>query len=455
MKFAWLAPSLALLSVIPATAADRPPNVLFIMADDVGYECFGAYGSRQYKTPRIDRLADGGVRFTNCYSTPLCTPSRVALMTGMSNARNYADFGSLLPDQYTITDLFREAGYATAVAGKWQLQGSANADGVPPGHGFDTYCLWNTGNTERRRFWNPSLESDGRILEVQEDDYGPDVMANFLLRFIEANRDRPFFAYYPMVLVHSPFVPTPHSADRDTEDEQGNFEDMVAYTDFIVGRFQDRLEALGLLRNTIFVFTADNGSHHRLESDLRDTRIVGDKGAPTDAGTHVPLIVSAPGLISGGRVVDDLIDFADFLPTLAQGTGLELPAKQEFDGVSFWAQLQGEPGNPRESLYTYYFPRPFAEAFDTPYTHPEVVYVRDKRYKLYRSGQLFDVRADPQERNPIPATDASTQGVRTKLKAALDGQPSHGERIPAERSEASVSAERPRWHALQEDGHCP
>lgn len=437
-----------LTPVFPVHATARPPNVVLVMADDVGFECFGAYGSRQYKTPRIDSLADSGVRFTNCYSTPLCTPSRVALMTGMSNARNYADFGSLLPDQYTIADLFREAGYATAVAGKWQLQGGPNAAGVPAGDGFDTYCLWNTGNTERRRFWNPSLESDGRLLDVSEDDYGPDMMAEFLLEFIETNQDRPFFAYYPMVLVHSPFIPTPHSENRHSKDEQRNFEDMVAYTDFIVGRFQDKLEALGLLRNTIFIFTSDNGTHHRLSSALHGSAIAGDKGAPTDAGTHVPLIVNAPGLIAGGRVLDDLIDFADFLPTLADGTGLEAPEGLELDGVSFWDRLQGRPGSPRDWLYTYYFPRPFAEAFDTPYAHPQVIYIRNKRFKLYSSGQLYDLRSDPTEADPVPRSDGTTRAVRSELQSALQAMPSRGQKIPPERSQASTGAPRPRWHPL-------
>ena len=442
--------ALLMLPALPIAShpAERPPNVVFVMADDVGYECFGAYGSRQYQTPRIDKLADGGVRFTNCYSTPLCTPTRVALMTGMSNARNYADFGCLLPDQYTIADLFREAGYATAVAGKWQLQGGDKTPGVPAGHGFDTYCLWNTGNTERRRFWNPSLESDGRILAVSEDDYGPDIMADFLLRFIESSRDRPFFAYYPMVLVHSPFVPTPHSENRGSKDEQRNFEDMVAYTDFIVGRIQDKLESVGLLRNTIFVFTSDNGTHHKLASDFQGSRILGDKGGPTDAGTHVPLIVNAPGLISGGRVLDDLIDFTDFLPTLADGAGLRVPATRKLDGVSFWDRLRNNVGNPREWLYTYYFPRPFANVFDTPYTHPEVLYIRDRRYKLYASGELFDLRADPNEVTPVPTTDKLTKAVRRKLQSALETMPGHGERIPLKRAQASRSAPRPRWHPL-------
>ena len=440
-----LALLLAVMSHAAVQSAERPPNVVLIMADDVGYECFGAYGSRQYQTPRIDKLADAGVRFTNCYSTPLCTPSRVALMTGASNVRNYADFGSLLPDQYTIADLFGDAGYVTAVAGKWQLQGGGKTEGVPAGHGFDTYCLWNTSLTERRRFWNPSLESDGKILEVAENDYGPDIFTDFLLRFIETNEANPFFVYYPMVLVHSPFVPTPHSEDRQSKDEQKNFEDMVAYTDVIVGRIHDKLEELDLLRNTVFVFTSDNGTHHTLASRLGDDTIVGDKGALTDAGTHVPLIVNAPGLVAGGRVVDDLIDFADFLPTLADAAGLALPPQDHADGRSFWERLRGEPGQPREWLYTYYFPRPFATAFDTPYTHPEVVYVRDKRYKLYGSGELFDVRADPAEEKPLPASDVASQSVRRKLQSALDSMPRNGFRIPPQRGIASKSAPRPRW----------
>ncbi len=439
---------LALLTVLAlhsAVAETRPPNVVLIMADDVGYECFSPYGSRQYKTPRIAKLADGGVRFTNCYSTPLCTPSRVALMTGASNVRNYADFGSLLPDQYTIADLFSDAGYATAVGGKWQLQGSNNAAGVPAGHGFDTHCLWNTGNTERSRFWNPSLESDGRILGAGEDDYGPDIITDFLIRFIEQHKDDPFFVYYPMILVHSPFLPTPHSKDRNSTDKQRNFEDMVAYTDFLVGRLHDKLEELGLLRDTVFVFTADNGTHHDLRSDLEGQEILGDKGAPTDAGTHVPLVVSAPGRISGGRVIDDLIDFADILPTLADSAGLELPARDHADGRSFWDPLQGKPGDPREWLFTYYFPRPFSGKFETPYTHPEVAYARDKRYKLYRDGSMFDLRTDPAEMQPLAPSDQASSLARRKLEAALNSMPATGLRIPEGRGEASARAPRPRW----------
>ena len=443
--------TLRLLYVLPAFflaaafAADGPINVVLIMADDVGYECFGAYGSKQYKTPRLDRMADSGVKFTHCYSTPLCTPSRVALMTGKSNARNYTDFGALAPGEYTFADLFREAGYATAVAGKWQLQGNDRSAGIPAGHGFDTHCLWNTPITERRRFWNPSLDRNGKLMEVEEDDYGPDIFTDFLLDFIAANRQRPFFAYYPMALVHTPFVPTPDSADRDSKDIQRNFEDMVAYTDKIVGRFEDKLEELGLLEKTLVIFTADNGSHHNLSSVLDGRRIRGDKGAPTDAGTHVPLFVRMPGTVPGGRVLDDLIDFTDFLPTLADAAGLRPANRPQLDGRSFWPQLKGEAGKPRAWHYTYYFPRPFDDRFATPYTNPEVRYARDGRYKLYGSGELFDLRADPREERPLPPEGAVAWDIRVKLQGALDVMPEHGAKIPEERGRKSQAAARPRW----------
>lgn len=442
LRLLFALPALALVS---ASAQQRPINVVLIMADDVGYECFGAYGSKQYRTPRLDKMADSGVKFTRCYSTPLCTPSRVALMTGKSNVRNYTDFGALSPGEYTFADLFREAGYATAIAGKWQLQGSGRAPGMPAGSGFDTYCLWNTPLTGRNRFWNPSLERNGKLMQVAEDDYGPDIFTEFLLDFIEENRRRPFFAYYPMALVHSPFVPTPDSADRNSEDVQRNFEDMVAYTDKIVGRFEDKLEALDLLEKTLMIFTADNGTHHRLYSTLDGRIIRGDKGAPTDAGTHVPLFVRMPGAVPGGREIDDLIDFADFLPTLADAAGLPLPNRPQLDGRSFQPQLLGAPGKPREWHYTYYFPRPFADAFDTPYANPEVRYARGKRYKLYAGGELFDLQADPREERPLAAGRADTRDIRLKLEAALESMPEHGARIPPERARKSQAAPRPRW----------
>jgi len=416
---------------LTASAADRP-NVVLIMADDVGVEAFGAYGSKQYSTPRLDRIADSGVRFTHAYSTPLCTPSRVAIMTGKSNVRNYTDFGALQPGSYTFAQLFRDAGYKTAVAGKWQLQGSANVPGTPTTEsGFDTYCLWNTGRTKRPRYWTPSIEQDGKLLDLSPDAYGPDVFTDFLIRFMEQNREGPFLAYYPMALVHDPFLPTPDSTDRDSRNQQRNFEDMVAYADKIVARIDDALSRLEIADETILIFTSDNGTHRNIRSTAEHRMIQGAKGTTRDAGNHVPLIVRAPGA-RGGRVLDDLIDFSDFLPTLAEAVGVKLPAAVQTDGVSFWPRILGQPGAPRPWHFTYYYPRPYTRRFDSAYNHTEVRFVRDQRFKLYGDGRFYDVSVDPGEKRAIPYNQggAVAEAARKKLRGALERFPEHGEALP-------------------------
>ena len=190
------------------------------MADDVGYECFGCYGSQQYSTPHIDRMAAQGIRFQHCYSQPLCTPSRVKLMTGLSNVRNYSAFSILNRDQRTFGHLLSEAGYKTFVGGKWQLLGADSystqfrGKGSLPDHaGFDSWCLWQVDKLGER-YWNPLLNINGENRQFEADDYGPEIVTDHILRFMEENRDGPFFVYYPMILVHNPFLPTPFSKSR-------------------------------------------------------------------------------------------------------------------------------------------------------------------------------------------------------------------------------------------------
>jgi arylsulfatase A len=242
---------------------------------------------------------------------------------------------------------------------------------------------------------------------------------------MERNRERPFFVYYPMALVHDPFLPTPDSADRTSKDEQRNFEDMVAYMDKIVGRIDATIDRLGLRDNTVLIFTADNGTHSDIRSELDGKTIQGGKGSPIDRGTHVPMLVRAPGFGPGGRVLDDLIDFSDYLPTLADIIGAKAPA--ETDGRSFWPRIQGKPGNPRDWSFTWYFPRPYAEKLDHPYRHPEVRFARDKRYKLYGDGRFFDLASDPEEARPLEHEGAAYR----KLADALKQMPAHSDRIAA------------------------
>ena len=435
-----------LAAATPDAVADRP-NVVLIMADDIGYESFGAYGSTQYRTPRIDALAAQGTRFTNAYARPRCSPSRVALMTGRSNVRNYVDWSVLPAGEYTIADLFGDAGYATAMAGKWQLHGIREFKGVAAANaGFGTYCLWHTATTVRKRYWNPSVDCDGQLHPGGEDVYGPDVFTDFMLDFIEANRETPFFAYYAMVAPHFPLDRSPPVAQcADESDEQCNYEDIVAYLDRNVGRIQDKLAAEGLLNRTILVFLSDNGSYKRVYSDLGGERIYGAKGTTLDAGSRVPLIVRVPD--GDGRVLEDLVDITDILPTLAAGTGLTLPEDTVFDGVPFWDRLTGGAGNPRQSIYTYYFPQPYAEAFDNPHRHPETVYARDTRYKLYGTGELYDTSADPNEVAALAPQDEGSRAARAKLRGVLDGMPAAGAGISWTHVVGQpVDGElRPRW----------
>jgi len=256
-------------------------------------------------------------------------------------------------------------------------------------------------------------------------------MTSFLIRFMQENRDRPFLAYYPMNLVHSPFPPTPDSVDQSEQDEKKNFVDMVAYMDKCVGRLVDALDVLGIRENTLVVFTGDNGTHDRLRSELSGKTVRGGKGFTHDYGTHVPLILNWPGTIPSGQLNNDLICFSDFFPTLVEAAGLpERPIRQG-DGWSFWPQCLGSEGRKRKWIYGYYFPRPYAARFDHKYQHFEVRYARDKTFKLYGSGELFNTVTDVMEKHAIDPKEASDEAreARAKLRAALKVYPRSGGRI--------------------------
>lgn len=418
--------SCLVLFAAPFVAADKP-NVILILCDDVGFECFSAYGSREYATPRLDALAAQGIRFDNCHSTPLCTPSRVNLMSGKSNVFNYFDFGIYPKGEPTFANYFKNHGYATAVAGKWQLL-TAKGGITPAEAGFDTHCLWNIPGGGRERYWNPSLVKDGSLLDLPDKSYGPDITTDFLIDFIKKHKDQPFLAYFPMILPHNPFPVTPDSVDPDSTNQKSNFVDMVQYIDKNVGRLEDALEKLGLRRNTMIVFTGDNGTNSLLTSELNGRQIRGGKGYTHDYGTHVPLIVNWPGHVPGGKVSDDLICFSDFFPTMVEAAGLPEKKISDGDGWSFWPQCQGRHGKKRDWIYCYYFPRPSSAKYNDKYSHYEVRFARDKRYKLYDNGDLFDTVKDVSEKHAIAGgqADQAAEAARTSLQKALDSYPVKG-----------------------------
>ena len=415
-----------LFLLAPISFADDKLNVILIMADDSAVDNYGCYGSKFFSTPRLDALAKTGAMFNHCYSEPVCTSSRVKIMTGRDGIRNYVQFGTLDKDEITFAHMMKDSGYATAVAGKWQLHNGDRGTRAPES-GFDNYCLWNYPGTTRSRFWHPSLVRDGETMETTKEDYGPDILTDYLINFISKNKSEPFFAYYPMLLVHSPFVATPdsNSDDRRSESKSLNyFRDMTLYADKCVGKIVDALEKNKLREKTVIIYTTDNGTHRSLTYPYGKEKRSGEKAFATDGGTHAPLIVNCPGTVPEGIVINDLVDFSDFLPTIADITNAKLP-KVKLDGRSFWPQCQGKQGNPRKYIFQYYYPKfkPAAEKHGQGVNGLEIVWAQNQRHKLYRDGTLYAL-SDRMEVNPIKSTgNTAAQMDRKLLQEAIDLMP--------------------------------
>jgi arylsulfatase A len=424
-------------------AAERKPNLVLILADDFGYECVTANGGQSYQTPNLDKLAAGGMRFEHCYVQPLCTPTRAQLMTGIYNVRNYIDFGTLDPKATTFGNLLKQSGYVTGICGKWQL---GHDKGLPQHFGFDDALLWQ--HTRRPpRYANPGLERNSEEKDYEHGEYGPTLINDFALEFVTRNKDRPFFLYYPMILTHDPFQPTPESPDWDpkAKGEQVNrdvkhFADMTAYMDKMVGRLVAKLDELGLRENTLILFLGDNGTGVSVTTQFKGTAYPGGKGTRTARGTHVPLIASWPGHIAAGKVNNDLVGSVDFLPTLCEAAGTTVPASLRIDGRSFLPQLLGQKGQPREWLYSWY-------ARNGGGT-PQWEYAMSTAYKLYRDGKFFDLTADPFEEKPLTASGLSgpAAAAAKTLQGALDqyatARPPHLMTAPADVDENGVAKKK-------------
>ncbi|MDP4680706.1 MAG: sulfatase-like hydrolase/transferase, partial [Cyclobacteriaceae bacterium] len=394
----------------------KRPNIIFIMADDMGYECLSSYGNIDYQTPRLDQLASSGIRFENFHSQPICTPSRVQVMTGQYNIRNYVQFGLLDREQYTFGRAFKNAGYKTCIAGKWQLGKETDS---PQHFGFEQSCLWQQtqgrtgGGKSDTRYPNPIIDINGKTHSYKDGNYGPDVASDFICDFIDQNADSTFFVYYPMMLVHCPFVPTPKSKnwnpeDMGSEEYKGygdsvemkmNFKDMVAYTDYLVGKIIDKLDEKGLRENTLIVFTGDNGTDLPIVTNMGNGgKVIGAKGSTIDSGTHTPFMASWPGKIEPGLVTKELADLTDVFPTLCRAAKIDLPQNVKLDGNIFLPFLRSKEETSREWIYSWYHPRM------EPGNRKE--WARNEKYKLYRTGELYNVLEDHFETSPLdPLTE--------------------------------------------------
>lgn len=411
-----LIPLLLAANAVLAAAPDRP-NIVLIMADDLSHRNLGAYGAVNFETPHLDKLAAGGMRFEHCYSLPLCTPSRVALMTGQHNGRNFFRASTLEADQRTFGDVAKEAGYATCVVGKWKLTGKSK-ESAPEQFGFDEHCVTEGLRNDSPRYKNPDILRNGKLEKHTGGEYGPDIVCDYAVDFIERSKDKPFLLYYPMVLVHSPFSPVPGSTGYDAADQRtddkSNYPDMVRRMDANVGRIVAKLDSLGLRERTLILFTGDNGSKNGVEMKLEDGTVYpGGKGNTSDSGVHVPLIVNQPGRVPVG-VSDALVGFTDFLPTVAEVSGAKLTNDIPCDGQSFLPHCLGNKNErSREWIYEWFC--------NNPQEDKVVEFAFDRDFRLYDDGRFFQWSADLAEEKPldIATLDGAAKAAHAKLQSAI------------------------------------
>ena len=422
--------TLIALTITSAIAEQKKPNIIVIMADDMGYECVGANGSESYKTPHLDKMAKEGVRFTNFYANPICTPSRCKIMTGMSNVRNYVKFGVLDRKQKTFAHYLKDAGYKTCIAGKWQLGSEADA---AQHFGFEQSLLWQhtrkrirEGTTFDSRHVNPRLEHNGKPKDYDNGEYGPDLCIDFINDFITTNKSDPFFVYYPMILPHCPFVPTPGSPDYDPKSkgwpsykgEPKYFKDMVEHIDKIMGKLRAHLEKEGLSDYTFILFTCDNGTDRPVKTRWNGKEVAAGKGSMTDNGFRVPCIVNFPGKVKANSVTTSPAALSDILPTICELADLKVPT--DTDGASLLPLLKGQS---REKDYAYLFYEPKACSLEKA-----IIVARTSTHELKRKGKngklILSRCATPYEVEEIPNAKHSEEDKKAfaKLKLLIESK---------------------------------
>ena len=421
LKLAALFAVIALCMSHSTRAADGAPNIIFILADDLGYGDLGCYGQRQILTPNLDRLAKDGMRFTHFYAgSTVCAPSRCALMTGFhcGHARIRGNgFVPLEPEDVTLAELLRERGYRTALVGKWGL-GEDGTTGVPTKQGFDTFFGYLNQNHAHNYYPDFLWRGESRVpiegnvvskgVASERKHYSHDLFINEALQLLGERHERPFFLYLALTIPHAnneardQGMEVPSDApytDRDWPQAQKNHAAMITYLDTGVGRVLDKLREIGLAENTIVCFSSDNGPHREGggDPDFFDSNgpLRGIKRDLYDGGIRVPFIVRWPGHVPAGAVNDLVCANWDVLPTLVELAGGTPP--ENVDGISLAPRLTGDLARAQrehEYLYWEFHERGFAQA------------IRFGNYKAVRlrpqaTPEVYDIIADPGESRNI------------------------------------------------------
>jgi len=422
--------------LLPCPAATARPNVVLILADDLGWTDLACYGSKLYETPNIDRLARAGVKFTQSYSAcTVCSPTRAATMTGKYPARLHItdwipglppenpkllvpDWTKYLPlEEKTIADAFKAGGYATASIGKWHLGGE---EYYPEKHGFDINIAGTHAPGVSSHFspYNIATLKDG-----PKGEYVTDRLADEAARWIEAHKEKPFFLYLPHFAVHTPIqgkkpVAQKYRAKMQPGLMQTNamYAAMVESLDDAVGRVRAKLDELKLADNTILVFGSDNGGRVPTTSNL-PLRV--GKGSCYEGGTRVPLIVYWPGVTKPGSVCDTPVISMDLFPTLLEAVGMKEAGRQGVDGVSLLPLLRGTGRLSRDVLFWHY---PHYQHYQLGGTTPYGA-IRKGDFKLIEffddmRVELYNLRDDIGEQHNLAARmPAKVEELRARLHA--------------------------------------
>jgi len=426
-----------------AQPAARPPNIVFILIDDLGWADLGCYGNRFHETPNIDRLAQQGVRFTDAYAAaPVCSPTRASIVSGQYPARvgvtdfiaghnrpwakliNVRNRQQYLPlESLTVAEALQQGGYATGMFGKWHLGGREH---FPEKQGFEDFLVSN-GRHSNFTTWPPK--------DYPEDAYLSEVLTDRAEQFMETHRGRPFFLYLSHYAVHIPLdaraeLVAKYEAKPKPDDgiHNATYAAMVEHVDRSVGRIMDKLKALGLEENTLMVFFSDNGGlRQRFDgkgplvtsnAPLRD-----EKGSLYEGGIREPLIVRWPGVVEPGGTCAEPVSSVDFYPTFLEVAGLDAPEGHMLDGASIAPLLRGAPSLERDALYWHY-----------PHYHHTtpagairqgnwklIEYFEDGRLELYNLAEDLGEKNDRAREMPekADAMRARLEGWREGVGAAM------------------------------------
>ena len=440
--FVWLASS-----PVAAEKTITKPNLLFIMVDDLGKEWLGCYGSEDIKTPNIDALAAGGLKFNNAYSMPSCTSSRATLLTGKYPWRNgyvnhwdvprwgVAYFDWKKKENTTFARLMKELGYATAAVGKWQINDFRIEPQAMKKHGFDDWAMWTgfeTGNEASETRFHDAYVNTPEGSKAYAGKFGADIYTDHLIDFMGKHKEEPMCLYYPMALVHRPWVTTPD--EPKAKSRLDRHKAMVRYVDKMVGKLIKSLDELGIRNRTLVIFTTDNGTtggRVGFTATRNGITVEGAKGELNEAGVCTPFLVNCPGMVPAGVETDALTDFSDILPTFLELGGGKIPENFVIDGVSIAPLILGkDKGSEREWIMSL---GGGAGRLTKGGVRGKKVFgervIRDKRHKVWVSTEkkivrLHDLQRDPWEkRNLLDGDPQKYKETLTKFQSVVDSLP--------------------------------